>query len=274
MTEAIEPVFLRDGERFVPTGHARGPWDPGSLHGGAPAALVAEALQRAEPAEGMAVVRVTFEFLSAVPLAPLHVLSRVVRPGRRLQLVEAELEAGDTVVLRARAVRLRCGTLDLPRGATVQAGLPCEPPDALEPAAIGSGASGEGEGFGPTATEIRFASGTSWSSGPALAWFRLVRPLVEGEEPSPLARVAAAADFGNGVSHVLPWDEWLFVNTDLTVHLHRQPAGEWILLDARTHVEATGAGLAESRLFDEHGPIGVSAQSLFVDRRPQRPGRS
>ena len=28
-----EPFFTRDGERFVPTQSARGPWDPKSLHG-------------------------------------------------------------------------------------------------------------------------------------------------------------------------------------------------------------------------------------------------
>jgi acyl-Coa thioesterase superfamily protein/acyl-CoA thioesterase superfamily protein len=262
-----EPIFLRDGERFVPTGHGRGPWDTGALHGGAPAALVAEVVQRVEPADGMAVARLTCEFLSAVPLAPLQVQARVVRPGRRLQLVEAELSAGDDVVLRARAVRLRRGAIALPPEATAQAGLPCEPPGAIEPTALASTASGMSEGFGLTGMELRFAGGTDFGLGPALTWFRLARPLVEGETPSPLARVVAAADFGNGVSHVLDWGEWLFVNTDLTLHLHREPAGEWVLLDARTHVEATGAGLAESRLFDEHGRIGLSAQSLFVDRR-------
>jgi hypothetical protein len=262
-----EPVFVRDGQRFVPTGHGRGPWDAGALHGGAPAALVAEVVQRVEPAEGMAVVRVTYEFLSAVPLAPLQVQARVVRPGRRLQLVEAELSAGDAVVLRARAVRLRRGALELPAGARGEPGLPCEPPGAIEPTALASTASGASEGFGLTGMEIRFAGSTDFGPGPALAWFRLARPLIEDEEPSPLARVVAAADFGNGISHVLDWGEWLFVNTDLTVHLHRDPAAEWVLLDARTRLEATGAGLAESRLFDEHGPIGVSAQSLFVDRR-------
>ena len=201
-----EPVFLRDGERFVPTGHGRGPWDAGALHGGAPAALVAEVLQRAEPAGGMAVVRVTYEFLSAVPLAPLQVQARVVRPGRRLQLVEAELSAGDAVVLRARAVRLRRGALELPAGAREEPGLPCEPPGAIEPTALASTASGASEGFGLTGMELRFAGSTDFGPGPALAWFRLGRPLVEGEEPSPLARVVAAADFGNGISYVLDWE--------------------------------------------------------------------
>jgi hypothetical protein len=82
-----------------------------------------------------------------------------------------------------------------------------------------------------------------------------------------LARALVAADFGNGVSRVLDFESHLFVNTDLTVHLHREPAGEWVLLDARTRVEEAGTGLAWSALSDERGPIGIAAQSLFVAAR-------
>ena len=115
--------------------------------------------------------------------------------------------------------------------------------------------------------EIRFGGGTSYGIGPALAWFRFARPLIEGEEPSPLALVAAAADFGNGVSRVLDFERHLFVNTDLTIHLRRDPVGEWVMLDARTRVEAHGVGLAASTLYDERGAIGLSAQSLYVAER-------
>jgi hypothetical protein len=115
--------------------------------------------------------------------------------------------------------------------------------------------------------EIRFGGGTTFGEGPALAWFRLRLPLIAGEEPSPVARVAAAADFGNGVSRVLDFERYLFVNTDLTVHVHREPVGEWVLLDAVTRAEPQGAGLASSVLHDERGPLGLAAQTLFVDRR-------
>ena len=66
---------------------------------------------------------------------------------------------------------------------------------------------------------------------------------------------------------MLDFDKHLFVNTDLTVHLHREPAGEWVLLDSRTVADPAGAGLATSALYDERGAIGVAAQTLFVDTR-------
>jgi hypothetical protein len=262
------PVFRRDGDAFVPTGHARGPWDPAQLHGGAPGALIAQAVEE----EGYLVARLTIDFLAPVPMAPLTVTARTVKPGRNLQLAEAELEADGRTLLRARAVRLRRGHVELP-------------PEA-DDAATGSGGEARGvggpeagradpfpaqdgpaEGFHRTAMDIRFVGDTDFGLGPALAWFRLQRPLVDDEPPSPLARAVAAADFGNGVSRVVEFDRYLFVNTDLTVHLHREPAGEWVLLDAHTRLEPHGAGMAHSILSDERGRLGLAAQSLFVASR-------
>jgi Thioesterase-like superfamily len=254
-----EPIFRREGDAFVPTGHARGPWDPGQLHGGAPAALLGEAVQ--EP--GYFVARMTFDFLAPVPLAPLTIDARTTKPGRNVQLAEAELVADGATVLRARAMRLRRASVDLP------------PLDHDElPPAPDSGrhdpfpaSDGPTEGFHLTAMDIRFLGGTDFGLGPALAWFRLTRPLIDDEPPSPLARALAAADFGNGVSRTVDFDRYLFINTDLSVHLHREPQGEWVLIDARTRLEQHGAGLAYSLLSDERGRLGVAAQSLFVAGR-------
>jgi hypothetical protein len=97
---------------------------------------------------------------------------------------------------------------------------------------------------------------------------RLRLPLLAGEEPpTALARLAAAADFGNGVSAALPFDRYLFINADLTIHLHRRPGGEWIGLDARTLLSPGASGLAESVLHDLDGPVGMAFQTLVVEPR-------
>jgi Thioesterase-like superfamily len=95
---------------------------------------------------------------------------------------------------------------------------------------------------------------------------RMRHPLVPDEPPSPLCRVLAAADSGNGVSAALDYHRWRFINPDLTVYLMRPPTGEWVALEAATTV-AAGVGLADTTLHDERGPIGRAAQALFVDRR-------
>jgi hypothetical protein len=115
--------------------------------------------------------------------------------------------------------------------------------------------------------EYRFLTGAFMEAGPARVWMRMRVPLVAGEEPTPLQRVLAAADSGNGVSAALDWRSYLFINVDLSVHLHRLPSGEWVCLDAVTLPERNGIGLADTALHDEHGPIGRALQTLLVDRR-------
>ncbi len=257
-----EPIFHRADDAFVPTAHAVGPWDPGQLHGGAPGALLAGALE--EP--GFAVARITFDFLGPVTTDPLTIAVTTVKPGRRAQLAEAELTARGRVVLRARALRLRRAEVDL-AGAARPADPPLPGPGEARASPFPGAEPGE-RGFHTTGMDIRFLAGGDYGRGPARAWFRLARPLIDDEVPSPLARVLAAADFGNGISRIVDFDRFLFVNADLTVHLHREPAGEWVALDARTHLEpATGTGLASSTLADERGPLGLAAQSLFVETR-------
>jgi len=256
-------IFEPAGTAFVPSAHARGPWDAKAQHGGAPAALLAREIERVTPGEDMLVARITFEFLGPVPLLPLEADAWIQRPGTRFQIIEAELRQQGRAVVRARAVRLRRGEVALPAEALGASAAPCDGPGESVPSPFPS--EGEAEGFHRTGMEIRFAGGTSYGTGPALAWFRFAHPLVAGEVPSPLQRVVAAADFGNGVSRVLDFDRHLFVNTDLTVHLHRDAVGEWVLIDAATVADPVGAGLAASRIHDESGALGLSAQTLFVD---------
>jgi hypothetical protein len=122
-------------------------------------------------------------------------------------------------------------------------------------------------GFATTANDIRFVEGGFDRAGPALAWIRLLVPVVAGEEVSPAMRAAAAADFGNGLSWVVSPTSWLFVNPDLTVHLARPPQGEWIGLRSTTLPSSDGIGMAESALHDAAGRFGRSVQSLLLDDR-------
>lgn len=266
-----EPIFVTDGATFAPTGHARGPWDDRQQHGGAPAGLIARELDRTPAGvEGvrMAVARITYEFLGPVPLAPLTVRAEVVKPGRRFQLVEAELAvAGGPVVVRARAVRLRRGATEVPDVARGSREVPGGPDPLAHPVEVMEPFGEATETFGISGMELRMVRGSFFEEGPAVTWFRAARPLVDDEPLPPLALAAMAADFGNGVSRVLDFREHLFVNTDLTLHLHREPVGEWVQLDSRTAVDERGVGLAESRLSDPLGALGTSAQTLYVEAR-------
>jgi acyl-coenzyme A thioesterase PaaI-like protein len=257
-------IFTRAGAAFLPTGHAVGPWDPTQLHGGAPCALLAEAIQALAPDQQLA--RCTFEFLGPVPLGPLELSAMIRKPGRRFQLAEAELTAGGRPVLLARAVLLRrAAPLRLPEPARWPAALPVPPPDACPPMAGAWVREPGQEGFHLTGMELRDAG--SPAPGRAAVWFRLAGALVAGHELLPAARAVAVGDFGNGIANVLDFRTHLFVNTDLSVALVRDPVGEWILLEATTRIDPAGIGVARSTLYDERGPVGTAQQTLFVQVR-------
>jgi hypothetical protein len=256
-------IFELDGDVAHPSSLARGPWSPNAMHGGPPAALLARVVERHDPGPATFVARLTIDLLRPVPLAPLTVVARTSRPGKKVQWVEASLLADGVEVARASALRLRTAPdLGLPLPPVPGPELP--PPSASPEFRIQFGPDAP-VGFW-AAMDVRQAAGSWTEPGPGAVWFRLRVPVVAGETPTPLQRVTAAADFGNGVSAALARGEYLFINPDLSIHLHRYPAGEWIGLDATTAAEPVGVGLAVSRLHDEQGPIGMSLQSLLVDR--------
>jgi hypothetical protein len=253
-----DAFYSQDGDRFVPSELTRGPWDPQAQHAGPPSALIGRALERCDPRDGMRLGRVTFEILRPVPLAPLEVSARVVRTGRSVELLEATLSGPQGELVRARAWRLVPGELRL-EGA---GGAPHAGPQAGEESEFFP--TGEPVGY-HTGMEYRFITGGFTEPGPATVWMRMRVPLVEGEQPTPVQRVLVAADSGNGVSAALDWRRYIFINTDLSVHLMREPRGEWVCLDAVTHVD--GLGLADTALWDEGGRIGRAVQTLLVRPR-------
>ena len=260
----FDAFYERDGDVFRATELTRGPWDPGAQHAGPPAALLGWAIEQLPDHEDFQVGRVTFEILRSVPVAPVRVEARVARPGRRVQMFEADLsDAGGEVLMRARGWRLRRARLDLP----AEALLPSQPP---APPEEGTDAeffpTGEEHGY-HSAMEVRFVAGGFLDPGPATAWLRMRQPLVAGEEPTPLQRTLVAADVGNGISAALDFRRFLFINVDLTVHLERMPKGEWVGVDAMTLPRHSGVGTAESTLFDENGRIGRALQTLLISER-------
>jgi hypothetical protein len=248
--------YAAQGDQLIPSELTRGPWDPHAQHAGPPSALLGRAIERCEPREGMRIGRITVEILAPVPLAPLTARASFVRPGRSVELLQASLTGPNGEVMRANAWRVAAGDV------RVESDPP--PPGPEQGRDRDFFPTGQDAGY-HTAMEYRFVRGGFLEPGPALVWMRMRGALVEGETPSPLERLMVVADVGNGVSAVLDWREFLFINTELTVHLLRPPEGEWVGVDAVTHLD--GLGLAESVLWDERGRVGRGAQTLLVRPR-------
>jgi Thioesterase-like superfamily len=259
----VAAFYEPDGAGFVATELTRGPWDPGAQHAGPPAALLGRELERLPEAEDFQVCRLTFEILRSIPIGPVAVEARIVRPGRRVQLLEAELRVDGEILMMARAWRLRTAAVDLPAEAVA---IPPGPPGPATAAPMDFFPSGQDVGY-HTAVEMRFVSGGFTEIGPATAWLRMRHPLVGDEPPSPLVRVLVAADVGNGISGAVDFRRFVFVNVDLTVQLERLPDGEWIGVDAVTLPRLRGNATAESQLADERGRLGRALQTLLVAER-------
>jgi hypothetical protein len=258
-------LYLPDEGRFVPTDLTRSPWHPGAQHGGPPAALAVGAIEAAAP-EGMEITRISVDVLGEIPVEPLTVEASVPRPGRRVMLTRAEVAAAGRPLMTATAWLMRRTELPLPPPADP---LPAPPPVPGDLPAFDSTFRDYADFYG-SALDKRLIDGSVEAPGRAAMWFRLRVPVVAGRPDSPLQRLAAIADSGNGISWSLPFEDYLFTNTDLTLSVVRAPQGEWFALDAVTHLDAGGRGIADTLLFDEGGWLGRGMQSLYVAERTER----
>lgn len=257
-----EAFYVPEAGRLRATEWTRGPWDPRHQHGGPPAALLHRAMEGLATLPGRT-VRFTMELLRPVPISLMEVEAQVVSSGRSVERLKAVLRAEGKECCRAEALRI--GTEEV--GDSRQ--HPAAPlPRPEESAPFEFPFFSQPLGY-HRAVEVRIAGG-QFGSGAMAAWMRMKVALVAGEEPTPIERVLVAADAGNGLSAPLDFKRFMFINPDLSVHLHREPRTEWIGLEAMTQTEPDGIGLAQARLRDTTGLLGRSLQTLVV--RSQRSG--
>lgn len=204
-------------------------------------------------------MRMTVELLRPVPLAPLVVSRNIMKSGRTVTLIDACIFADGVEVAKARGLNLRRSSVIVP---PQRFEAPPEVPFAQQTHSVA-----QRTAFGE-AIEFRFVEGSWEELGPATLWTRLNAAVVDSEPVSAMQRVAAAADFANGISRVLDFDSHSFINADLTVALARTPSDEWVGFEMATNVSGEGFGQAESRIFDSAGTLGRSLQSLVITEVP------
>lgn len=270
-------VYKVDGLSAHAQPCSAGPWDPGLQHGGAPASLIAWAVERMpttardDGSAGnarsngppMQVARMTFDFLRPIPVAPLEINIEVQREGRKIQVCNVTLLHEGVACVRASVLKIRKADLTLPEHIADEP-IKVPGPEAGTEETVRFTTDRESFSDGVTLRAVRGGFG---EPGGAAIWFRAHRPIVAGEAITPLMRAALTSDFCNGTSATLDFDQWTFINADLTISLARMPVGEWILLDAQTWLGDHGAGLAFARLGDERGYFGRAIQSLVIDKR-------
>ena len=258
---ADEALFVPEGDALIPTEWAVGPWSPDTLQASAYGGLLVRALERAPVPADMMLARLSFDLWRPVTREPITTSVTVLREGRKAQTVEASLIQVGKPVARCTGVFLKADVASTPP--TPPLVPPAQGPDAGRPLPP------HVKGWSPffTGVDTRVIAGDLLEPGPASAWFHLTRPLVAGEESSPLVHATSAADLASGISAVVDIRAWSFVNADLTLVVWRVPRPPWILLAAETYAGDRGTGVAHGLLSDLDGPFGRCEQTLIFDRR-------
>jgi len=211
----------------------------------------------------MGITSIAFDIPGPIPRLAAQVETEVLRAGRRISHVGASLVGRDgTSYMHASAWLIR----------EIEAGSPVTNHDRDQPRPLERSDPWpldfwEGElDYGSGAIEMRVASGTPFGGGAAVCWFRLLRPVIDGEQTNRFAYMAALADFANGVSALRPFSKMIAINTDLTIYLARAPVGDWVALDSKTNSSGLGLGMTDSLVYDASGFVGTTNQSIFFDR--------
>jgi Thioesterase-like superfamily len=256
-------LYVPHADGWRATALTIGPWDPGFQHAGPPAALLLLEAEAASAIPEGQTVRLAYDILAPVPVGPVRVRASVLRPGRRIELIEAVLDTGDErPLMRLTAWRMRTRE-DAPGGETEAAAMPAGPEESRAEEAAFFGA----DIAYHKALDWRFASGSFNSPGPAAAWTRPLCALVEGKPMTPLQHLLVMTDAASGISAALDWDSATFANVDLTVALRRPARGAWMGVDATTYLGGSGAAQCFATLHDADGMIGRSSHTLFVEPR-------
>jgi hypothetical protein len=253
-----------EGDRlaFSPTDYTRSNWNPELQHGSPPLALLTKLIEELSAGSGLRIGRLGLDILGAIPVAPLHARAWVARPGSRVCMIAAELSADRNSGPPRAVARVTAWLLAVTDTADVASDRypPLMEGRAAPLPAVFADAGGyfDAVDWRPQNTEDESA---------AVSWFSPLAHIVDTEPMSPLQRLAAVVDCANGVGAVLDPNQFVFMNTDTVVHLHRLPTGNDFALRARASVGPNGVGVTTAEVFDRAGFIGTTAQTLLIQRR-------
>lgn len=248
---------------FAPTRHVQGAWRQTEQHMGPASGLITHALETAHPRPDLQLCRISFEILGVIGAEESTVEVDVIRPGRTIELLEARMIIAGRTAIRATAWRLATGdTREVAGGEPAALPAPDSWPDS-DVAALWSG------GY---IDSLDFKIDPGAVPGRTRAWLKTPLTIVEGEPSSDLALFTTLVDTANGIAARQSPQQWLFPNTDLTIHYFRRPRFDaddhWVGLDAAATWGPDGIGLTSSTLYDRHGAVGRAEQILTLRRRP------
>jgi len=249
-------------QAFSATDDTRSNWGPELQHGSPPLALLTKLIEEQAAGSGLRIGRLSLDILGAIPVQPVRARAWVERPGSRVSIIVAELLADHEGGPPRAVARVTAWLLMVSDTADIASDrYPPVVEGGREPLpAVFADAGGyfDAIDWRPQRTDGESA---------AVSWFSPLAHVVDAEPMTALQRLACVVDCANGVGKILDPDEFVFMNTDTVVHLHRLPAGNDFALRARASIGPDGIGATTAEVFDRTGFIGTSAQTILVQRR-------
>lgn len=259
----LNALFVQEDDIFTPTNLAHGPWGAQMLHGGATGGLMAHVLEQCAPKPDMQLVRTTLDMFRPVPMSPLRVETKILRDGKRLQVIEASLYASDKLVARSVGVRMKVVDVEVPVEYQPEKATP-EGPEGLEELKFAPGAEGGARLPGLNSNlEIRRLYGFD-GKGEGCSWIKAPVPVVDGVKTSPFVHLGVVSDFGNGLAQLFLPGTVGMINADINLYIHRNPVSDWIALKSKAVMSDSGTGVVNSEFYDKEGLIAQSHQAVMV----------
>lgn len=269
---ADRALFIAAGDgRYSATEYCRGPWGTGTLHGGAVAGLLGHVAEQASLDDAgdrsLACTRLTVEIFRPVPQATLEAAARIVRSGRRSQVIDVTIAVDGVLHARASTQWAALGVSPRPASGLEEVDSapvlapPPRPTFASDPRA-GSEFDYPEPGFNCDTCELRYVKGSHETAGPGITWMRLISPVVASAENSPFVTAAALSDLAAAAGWEPSPMGASFINPDLTLQLARLPIGEWVAIESHVEHGTASTAALSAQLFDDTGPFGRVLQTL------------
>jgi len=254
----LNPFFNRQGDFYQATEACIGPWDPKSLHGAVIVALLAFEIEQQHVTDDYMPARLTVDMHRLPDFSPIQVKTHLVRDAYRIKVVDAEFFSDDISMARATCQLLR-KTENSPHKVWSPPNWDVPQPDEIPMP--------EGDTpFKGSSRNVRPISGSMGSFGQKRMWMSEQRNLVDDIPITPWIQAALLADFTNPFAN--SGEGGLgYINSDVTLYLHRLPVSEWLGMEVINHQATDGVAIAECYIYDIQGSIGSSSVTGLAQQR-------
>ena len=250
---------------YQPTINAQGAWNEHEQHMAPATGLLTYELSHFKPQDNMRVARISLDILGLIPLDDFTITTRCIRPGKTIELIESVMSSCGRDCIIARAWRLL--TQDTSDIAGLEDQKVKHHPQEFE---VWEDMKGWPGGF---IESVNLVTEADRRAGRGMVWITNDVEMVEGIPTDDLVHLLGMVDTANGVVPRLGLGlsqlEWMFPNTDLQIHMHRAPKGQWLGIEAVQQYGVDGIGLTSAILHDVHGPFGRSEQILTIRPMPK-----